>query len=401
MLNVKRNSNWSVLRRCAWAGTLFSVLAMICALNMIPLQSIGFLVTTPVIASPSRLLALRAQMPSPGETTKEAKELRLIAIRSDVGDKTKAGNTVGAELLAAQLQFQSGRLPNKAEVEDWLQAASDLPHASFRNEDTAKRYRWAKWRKDALTHSLQVLELDSEAEALHENSTLASLEPMLEHELLESSKSQLASLGPPQPNLEKKAGTAAQKVEASTDSSREPFKVASVPMSKQPDLAPSLREQLRLELQSIESELSQLESVRRVEGKSTDDVLAISRSIVTRPMGERIPMSRAAGLLAIGITSWFGMAWFYWYLSNRGGSNPHHVIAWLERVGVPLIGSPFPDALASSEEEEKAKRVCNILEWMVLFFGLWAAIRFASDPMWRMLLLEQPLAALARLFAKL
>ena len=401
-----------------WLGSVGAILSMILALNIIPLQSVGYVVSVQVIASPQRLKQLFEESRKQADSAKSvddrlldiheenASNLQYLGIGSttDTTSKSKSHK----DFLPVRFMCFAGQLPRESELLAFMQGLSK-PVRPETPSDLEKDLRWAKWNIESLEHSLALLQEDVGDISVQEEKSPEF--PMLASESDPNEEGQdlpieatnpLGPLGAPIAQSSDSNGPQSEEPEVPTT----PFVATGFQAIE--DSEESTRKMISMLQDKIaynQTIVAQCTETIQKNVENAMGVIALNGNWSVRPVAGRIELKQALGLLLIGITTWGALAWMYFWVARSGGSNPIDVIAWLERSGIPYIGpSKLLDRtlLAQSDEESKGSIWMNsIFEWMLLALGLWIAFRFAVDGNWRTLIIDQPLCALGKLFARI
>lgn len=164
---------------------------------------------------------------------------------------------------------------------------------------------------------------------------------------------------------------------------------------------PSLRDQLIQQLDSVEARLKN-------EKQSKQGQISLQTSSAWNPVVKSAPILVPVSGLLVGALAGAALCW----LVHPRKSNSMPSLCEYQRIltakGIPLLTirgtSSYSPPTSTSGLFRKVGSVNRLqwwmagCEWSLLFWGICIVGRFITDPLWRSLAVNQPLAALANLF---
>lgn len=434
-----------LIRKAGWCGAVAGLLSMLIALNFIPIQSVAFLLTTRVVGSHERIAALaRTQQ----ELRQEPSQRFFLSVSPTIASNPPVSATTNLE--ATQVAVFAKHLVPPTELQDLLESGSQVEDSSTRElQQIAALLRQNQWKHESLLHSLSELEKELEAKLSLTRANSDSGNAWSYHPLTpttpDAAEDPTSPLGRPVPN-QVAEDTSNRVSQTNEPPANAPFLSASY--HAQPEAVgelESLRDRLLEELGDLEEHLAQLRQNQLRMSDEAHGILEVTGDWKVRPIGGRVRLSQALGLIGVGLASWVAVAILYYWLARGRGANPRSVALWMERAGIPFQGvwstqtpstiremkvdsstssvshpasspltlssphfiGPTDSTLATHEPSIQTEpcfasiRLQRVLESTLMLMLVWAAIRFAVDPHWRLLTLDQPLAGLSRLFVGL
>jgi len=276
------------------------------------------------------------------------------------------------------------------DFQKWADAATRSTPKIHQNSEMASAVRKARWELVAAEH------YQKHHGFLHSDSQLASNE---------SGRFQLAGLEGSPSNAQLVANTLGPGSAVDSADKSDPAR-SDGSVDRQQMEANVLVAQQRLE--TLESEL------QKELQKATGAVTLMDPPVVV-PVADRIPFWMALSVIVILLSVGSLVGWYHLRLQSGGFYDPQDVASQLASQGMTVVArvSLPSDQLDSSDWLEIASRQASatgrrtgrnltyLSEGMLTFWCCIMLARFSLDPMWRMVLLDSPLAAFGRLIAGL
>ncbi len=366
-----------LLRRAVWCGTVSALAVLLTFLNIFPPFDVRYEVRTEVVVSADRLAQLQqhvdsgaagATEPARGNTMVRLTDVHVL----DLADTALVNATEQDELMLVEVHTEWSKRYSDSEHRQWLEQLTSGSDVGAGDSDTERQLRLAEWEQAAAEHYLARHDFLSRPGPKRANSDGRTF--------------QLAA-GPSRPQAQL----------AGHVSSSE---------SNPADVRNELEERLHLASQwTRETEVAFRD---RVEQSSGMIRLAGQPDIETD--SGSIPVWIVFSIVVLGLSTGSVCGWAQWKLQSGGAYLPSRVAEQLALEGIPVAGEVvIPDdqidrqdwvGLASTRAGEASRRTGRNLIWLAeVWLGLWIVLigaRLLTDPMWRGLLWDSPLAAFGR-----
>lgn len=399
----------ALTRKAIWCGAVGSLLGMITALNFLPIQPMGYLATTSIVASPARLASLQSHVITPQTVLAEPNSIAILGFKVSTNDPNQpeelAARDGMSSLQTGVISCYSNQMPAVSDLSSVIETASQVAILEVDQTDELRKLRQDRWRREVAQHSL--IQVQQELANYHPESQqgFVRLDPIQETDNdSQANATDISVLGPPRAN---ETDEGSEKVVEPSPPNL-PFHSAGFRAGNGEVVElESLRDQLTNSIETLDKEIAAQMRALEKSSEHARGLLEITKQWSVQPVAGRVSLDKAIGLILIGFTCWLGVGFFYLWLARGGGSNPLSVAVWLERLGVPHYGtwSSLPNIPVELEVESDSNfasmRLNRWLEWLSLTLAIWIAVRFAIDPNWRLLILDQPLSGLSRLFSQI
>ncbi len=344
-------------QQAVWCGIVSGLAATLLILNLMPPVEISYLVTGKVLTSTGRAESLRDSIDSSAESVGEP-SVRAVRIL----DRSKQTLSVDAGPQAVLLGVDCvwNRRCDQEQFRGWIEAlTSNSRTAVVQSTPEANEARFVQWQLDAARHYLnhqEYLGLDAKT-----NGNVFQL--------------------------------------ASTGSSGE-----ATPAQLKLDMAQKVTE-----LETKLAKLKQNSPTLQPMGKAVE----LTDDPIVQPHCRKIPVWMALSVIVLGIAVGSSAGWLQMRLHSGGVFDPTDVADQLAKAGIPKAASlqlsldvnessdwiSYASLKASEASRKGGRNLILLSEAALAFWCLLIANRICLDPLWRGLLLDSPLAALARLFS--
>jgi hypothetical protein len=374
------DSKWFT-RRATWSGLVFALAAVLTSLNLFPPNELYYLVRSEVVVSASRLPQLKSLLEQNRATaSSKSTEHSVSLIDLQVLDHT-AKMIPGpidvqqrVALVAMNSRWRDRCTPPTHR--QWLKSVTRLDEKELDSSDIARQHRFAKWALATAKHYAE------------RHAFLASREPA--------------------------ATTSDGKSFQLATGSRAPVALAAYGSFPPAQGQLSEEQEQKLLLEQVQKRQQLLEETERVWREKVDRAHGLVR-IATQPQisvrSTAIPAWLLSSILSLGIFAGAIAAWFQYRLQSGGVYEPASVANQLALQGLPVVGALSVPAtsvelddwlersttFAASVSRRAARNMTMLSEIVIGGWLMLLAIRLVLDPLWRTLLLDNPLVAFSRL----
>jgi hypothetical protein len=425
---VKRYT--SPLKRATWCGLVSALAVALLVLNLTPLN-VHYQIVAQVVASPARLAALRGETgvttPSRADASSSSTDgsttssPQLLAVRVlDDKSAVEAERRVhdGQALALVEVRSLWSHRTTTTAVREWLRSRTASEAGSLPQPAPSSEARFARWQLQTTEHYLKHLK---HLQRLHAQP--AAGDPagqVAAGQMVTGEDVTVARDGSAQPAAEAVAPLSTRLVSATGVAGN------FLPVLANPAEAPASNPLAAVggyELGKFEAEL-QAEMARARAAITSSDLfqpsqprggaLAVTGSPLVRPRSGKIPAIVTLGMLVLAASVGILGGWGYYRAESGGVYVPRDVARHLASEGLPLYGSlGVPTADAAGQWLQRAsvqarnargaliQGMTRISETVLMFWAVAVLLRAVLDPLWRMLLQENPLVALSRLLSGL
>lgn len=412
--SVQLAKDHALLGRSAWCGLVCALAAVITTVNLLPPAGVGYKVTSQILVSPKRFERLKQELKKSTPTAAEA-TLLDIKLLDDAPTRRMANPQESQVLL--QVSSQWPQRTSAQRLQKWLQTISTVDERALSSHEAARAQRFARWE-------VQVREqyLNQHREALLAKRA-TDAEPDTDA-VVGSTSSKYAS-----------------NIKLASNSTQPRVKFATLGESKSPvgeventSPAPSVESSLELTApqagedespsdeyeKQLQAELATARAIEQnVTGEVTNQAVQVSGKLVLAGPGrvsaipDRLPRNQVLSIIILALAVGALGGWVNHRAQSGGTFSAADVSRNLQLLGLPVLGNVIlPTNELEGVEGEVNRRFTDVRRWLmqqclalaeliVLFWCLAILIRMVLDPLWRGLVWEDPLSALARLFVGL
>lgn len=420
--SVQLAKDHALLGRSVWCGMVWALVAVITVVNLLPPVSVGYKVTNQILVSPKRYELLQAELKKTHPTASDAVLLNVKLL--DDAKTRRLANPNESQLLL-QVTSQWPERTSALRVHKWLNTISTIDHRTIAHSDVARIQRFARWEVQTRQIYLQQ----------HRDALLASKAAAVDADtgnLADGAKSKYSSniklaSNPDKPRVKfATLGAAKETASASTAESASNTAINGAASSSESGLelsGPATGEDASPS-DDFEKQLQQeLEAARQVERHVNTEVatqaLQASGKLTLAAPGrvsavpERMPRNQVLSIIILAMAVGALGGWVNHRAQSGGSFRAIDVGRNLQLLGLPILGNVvLPTSELDGIEGEVTRHFTDVRRWlmqqclalaelMLLFWCLAILIRMVLDPLWRGLVWENPLSALARLFVGL
>lgn len=345
-----------LVQQAVWCGVVTGLATTLLILNLLPPVEISYLVSGKILTSTTRAESLRDAIGARDEVVAQP-AVRAVRIL----DRSNQSLTVDKAPQAVLLGVDSiwNQRCDQEQFRGWIESITANTRASVvESTPEANEARLVQWQLDTAKHYLthqEYVGLDSKASG---------------------GVFQLASTG-----------------------------------SFSDPTAVQLKQQMIQKVKDLEAKLASIQS-------STAKLQPMSKAVeltdepVIQPRSGKIPAWMALSVIILGIAVGSSAGWLQLRLHSGGVFDANDVADQLAKVGIPRVAdlelnldandsSDWISIASQRATEASRKGGRNLVMLSEAALALWCLLivaRLGIDPLWRGLMLDSPLAALARLF---
>lgn len=382
--SVQLAKDHALLAKSVWCGIVFSLALVITVINVLPPVSVGYRISTQVLASPQRLQLLKHQL-SAGQGQADSHEALLLSVIVLDDDSHSSASRLGSDKEPLMLLEVISLWPSRTttrQVHQWMNQLTKTDERSLRHIDAARAQRFARW--EVQTRELYLKHYQRTQSQESEEGTVENAGQLQLTSAPDRIPTKFASLSAP---------------EIVTGNTHRP----------QVDVESQLRHELE------QAALREKNAAADVENQASKvaGVLNLTGSPRVHAAPGRMPASMILSMLILALAGGAIGGWANHRAQSGGTFFAKDVAANMQLLGLPVLGRlRLPTAHLHASEGIIKKRLTDyrrrivqqwlaLSEFVVLFWCLAIVIRMVLDPLWRAMLLENPLAALGRLFVGL
>ncbi len=370
-----------MLRQAVWCGAVFALAVLFCILNVLPPVPVKYRVTGKVLVEPRRVegLVQNLKRATSGTESTVLSDFQVLA-RSNSLSSAEQEAFKGSDHIFLKLSSLWNTRCSASDFTSWADSITRSERARIRNSGLSSSVLIARWELAASEH------YRDQHDFLTGNSEVSGGE---------SSRFQLA-------------GADAHRTGGQLISS-------SQSLSPSPSSKSAERKLLEANVQLARQKLDALESASKAEMLEAAGTISLIDPPQVTPISDRIPGWMAASVLIILISVGIMVGWCQMRLQSGGIYDPEEVAAQLASRGVEVVAQlQLPsDQLDSADWLEVASRQASgagrrtgrnlvwLSEGILTAWCLLILARMMIDPMWRMVLIDSPLAAFGRLVSGL
>ncbi|MEZ6135310.1 MAG: hypothetical protein R3C53_10410 [Pirellulaceae bacterium] len=374
-----------MMRRATWCGIVFALAVLLTALNLVPPVDVRYTLTSQIVVSEARLTAVEAVCAKHSRQLLEDQTAGLIrrirVLDRGVGDVLDKHDAAHRELALVEIDSLWLTRCDEQTYAAWLDNLTRSAEEQAGTTEHAANARFARWELETARH-------------------YAARHQFLAARPIGSSNSdgrtfQLAAA----PESDRISATLA---------SRQTSSASGLELAPSADL-----EQLERQVEAAQRKVAETELACQRQIEQSSGPLRITGGPVATPSSTTIPFWLAASVLVLGLAAGSTAGWLQHRLQSGGVYDPEEVARQLQSQGLPLSGTVelssesleatdwMAHALRKSSETSRltARQLTRISEWVLGFWCILIFVRLLSDPMWRGVFIESPLAALGRLLA--
>lgn len=399
-------------RQAVWCGLVFSLAALFAILNLLPPVQVQYEVTGEILVDPSRVQGLVRNVKQ-STTRSEPVVLRdfQVLARSHSDRLPEVTRFHGNDRVFLMLKSRWQRQCTVGDFNDWANSVTQLDAEVHRDSDMASQTRMARWELTAAEHYRKHHDFLASNSLLPES--LESGQPVDKtagQSAGDSTKFQFAG-------LEGKSTTGHLVASVTDEDAIKEATDSNVSHARPTNQAQDFTHQKQLEanvalaqqrLLNLESSISQ--AVDKLSGKI--ELLDVPQVV---PISDRIPTWMAVSIFVILATTGSLAGAFYFRLQSGGVYDPQEVAQQLVSQGLPVVATvqlpsdeldstdwlELAGRQASGAGRKTAKNLTLLSEAVVTVWCVAILARFLFDPLWRQVLIDNPLAAFSRLIAGL
>lgn len=376
----------SLLTKSLWCGLVFALALVLTVINLLPPAPVGYRVATQVFASPQRLEVLKRKLlahatgdccPAPGQA-------QLLSIRQLDAPAQAASTevqTLGDPLTLVEVRSLWPERTSSQQVHQWLNALSEPDERLLGRVDSASAERFARWELQAAEHYLKHFRHTHHRHAEQGDTGEATLAS--------------ASDGPPTRFASLSSSPTDQSQTASDSAVDE------------------AEERLVREFQQAAAREKNAAAAVQEQAVKLSGILTLAGSPHIRAQSGRVPAAMVLSILVLACAGGAIGGWAHHRAQSGGIFHAAEVARSMDGLGLPTLGvlhvagggldanTGNVQRRVTSFRRWAIKKSLAITELVVLFWCMAIAIRLVLDPLWRTMLLDNPLAALGRLFVGL
>lgn len=388
-------------RQAVWCGTVCALSVLFIVLNILPPVPVWYEVTGKVLVEPRRVEGLVHNLKRATSWNEPVvlRDFQVLARTQSDGSMGLA-DTTDSDRIFLRISSLWNMRCTSAEFTDW---ADDITRSSRKPEvdsELSSMVRMARWDLSLAEHyrkyhdSVVDFDVPSTAEEAANGSSrfqLAGQDGQRSMTQLVASSSETITTPIDYVSRELRWN----ELQQATDQGQKQHLQANVTVARQ-------------RLQHLESSLNQ--AIQEASGTVS---LVDSTQII--PIADRIPFGMGLSVIVLLVSVGSTVAWCHFRLKSGGIYEPEEVAEQLAALGLPIVAKiDLPgDQLDSADWLELASRQAsgasrktgrNLVRLSEAVLGLWFLLicgRFFLDPLWRIVLLDSPLAAFGRLIAGL
>lgn len=400
-------------RQSIWCGTVVALSVVFAALNLLPPVDIYYEVSGKVLLEPIRVKGLVSNLKSSIDWSQSIrlKDFQVLD-RSDLShSRFSSASCQGlpdpdgcqsainpTDVLLLNVKSLWTKRGNYREFHSWLETVTRPQLPPVPETELDRSIRMARWELSAARHyAAQHLFLAGDTASSSKDSQTGTFRLV----------SADGSKGPVDISSKKYTPTPASVPDASALVSQDP--VGSAALQDAESLA------LDQSVAKAEARLAGLERERSQALSQSMGTLQITDALRERPLAGKIPLWMALSVIVLGLASGTIAGGLQSRLQSGGIYEPLEVAHQLTGRGLKIVSHiQLPtDQLESSDWLEMASQQasgagrrtarhitllaeCGLALWFMLIVG-----RFMMDPIWRLVLLDSPLAAFGRLLSGL
>lgn len=397
-----------MMRRATWCGIVFALAVLITVLNIVPPVDVTYHVVSQAVISETRLAQLENQktvtsVQVAGETgNSQSPQVGATVVNVKILDRTQGdglstlNSPIDKHLVLVEVKSKWPQRCDEAAYSDWFEATSRGKSISDEHSDIGKQLRQARWELQVAEHYA--------AQQQFLNKTIAASDST------DGRTFQLASATNPSTDGDEDldATLSTFRLSNADDDANNQFNSqADNPPVRSEEVADALIAQVTTARQKVSD--FELAWQRQIQQSSGDVRLSGAIQLVATPT--TIPGWMAASILIVGLASGASAGWLQHRMQSGGVHDPEAVARQLGHVGVPAVGKlEIADVRGGNDDwmerastgvnttgRRLARNLTTVSEACVGFWIVVILVRLASDPLWRTVLLESPLAALGRL----
>lgn len=375
----------NLLTKSIWCGLVFSLALVLTAINLLPPAPVGYRVSTRMFASPQRLEVLKRKLMihSAGNASAAPDQPQLLGIamldaEPQASDRAKP---LSDPLTLIEVRSLWPSRTDSHQVHQWLNALSEPDQRTLSRVDAASAERFARWEVETAEHYLK-----------HFRHT--------RHKFVEQEDGQPATLtsatdGPPT-RFASLSSTPAEAGQSQTSTAAE-----------------AVEARLVRELQQAASREKTVAAAVQEQALKLSGIVTLAGSPHVRAQPSRVPSAMVLSIVVLGLAGGAIGGWAHHRAQSGGIFYAAEVARSMDVLGLPTLGVlHIAGAGMHATAGHMQRRVTHfrrwaiqksvaLTEWIVMFWCMAIAIRLVLDPVWRTMLVDNPLAALGRLFVGL
>lgn len=369
--------------RATWCGIVFGVASLLTFLNLLPPAGVSYHVRSEVVISSSRLAQLNDLLSTSLDREKQsAGTVQLVAVKVLDQSSHLLEGPISDQLDIALVEMNSrwsNRCTGNRHI-DWLKTLTRADESELSESELGREKRFALWEMAAAQHYADRHNFLT----YHGASSVAT-------DVLTNGLDQHSSVPATLASFDR---TARSDVEAGSD-----------------PIGIELQRLVDAKKQAVEKSESAWQD--RVEQASGLIEVASQPEIAVQPA--LIPVWMVFSILVLGLSAGAIAGWVQFRLQSGGVYQPADVANQLALQGLPVAGRVCVptihiydgDWMNQTSEHATvvgrgvARHLLQIGEGVVAFWFILLMIRFLLDPMWRSVLADSPLHALARILVGL
>ncbi|MFO1063915.1 MAG: hypothetical protein U0892_08640 [Pirellulales bacterium] len=396
----------SPLQNAVWCGLVCSLSAVFTALNLCPME-VRYQIDAQVLAGPEPLESLKRIEEAKSAATVDASEevsapqlVTMHVLDEKTLDRPYPGIADGEPLALLAVRSMWTSRTTTTRIREWLQDLSGSQATETARKSSTPEDRFATWYAETAAHYLN--QVDRARERLVSSRDSATV-PSAGLDADQTSPSsgipaKFASLDPSNSGTNALVSTA--KSEPRGEASEELREIDTI------------RQTLKLAIESSPAGPTRQKPVlaASLQMSQPKAVLAVSGSPRVHPIPAPLTSETFAGVLVLAMAVGAIGGWSCYRAESGGIHLPSEVSRDLELEGLPLvsvIALPLSNSTGDWIERTAAgaetlrrtaiRRLTAVCEFTLMFWCTALVVRAALDPLWRILLFDNPLAALSRM----
>ncbi len=383
-LQTKKPSNsFDYVRQSLWCGAVCGLAVVFTSLNFLPPIDVQYKVTSQVLVGQTRLDRLNAELQNEKHPMKPGEDRFVQLVHVRTLDEANSEN-----LILVEVQSLWNARTAERNISAWLERISKPDPRVVIDTDAAREDRFARWQAATARHYLDQYKYISAGETPTANSHVANSNPIKPRKPV----TRLAST-----TITQSGRTSAHNASSS-----------SAPTTDDSD------DDMVLQLSESVSQAETAAQKAAQKFKETFTRHAGGIELVGAPnirtKTSRIPGWMTLSILVLALASGSIASLLQLRTRSVDAYDPNQVAERLSTEGVPVVGQlelktsptnslydrhPITQAVVSFS----GRHLMTASEWMLVLWCVLIALRTLSDPLWRSVAFENPLAAFGRLMA--
>jgi hypothetical protein len=371
----------SLLTKSVWCGLVFALALVLTAINLLPPAPVGYRVSTRMFASPQRLEVLKRKLMAHASAAPGGPQLLGIDMLDAEPQAVDRAKPLSDPLTLIEVRSLWPTRTDSHQVHQWLNALTEPDQRSLSKVDAANAERFARWEFETAQHYLKHFRHTRRRFVEQEEGQQATLTS--------------AADGPP---------TRFASLSSTPSDISQPQTSAA---------ADAVEARLVQEVQQAAAREKTIASAAQEQALKLSGILTLAGSPRVRAQPNRVPTAMVLSIIVLGLAGGAIGGWAHHRAQSGGIFYAAEVARSMDDLGLPTLGVlHIAGAGLQATAGHVQRRVTHfrrwaiqksltLTEWIVMFWCMAIAIRLVLDPVWRTMLLDNPLAALGRLFVGL